>query len=88
MAFSLSNCASVSKFFGLGANDTHAEEAQVLSDAKASDTATRSPASMSHNPLRIMEYCAVDNFSRVLDCYPSLELCERAAQGFALCSGR
>ena len=82
----LSSCSTVQDFFNLGADDTEGRETEVSTANQK--TGDRAPSSINQNPLRVSEYCAVDNFSRVIDCYPTLELCQRAARGFAMCSGR
>jgi hypothetical protein len=88
---SVTACSSASKFWNLGADDDTAKQEDVT---KAANEKTdrkgdaRSPASIDVNPLRVMEWCVLDNFSRNQGCYTSRELCEKAAQGFGMCSGR
>lgn len=82
-------CSSLEKFFDVGQDDTSTRQEEIQASAeKTEKPGDRSPASLSQNPLRVTQYCAVDNFSRVVDCYPTLDLCQRAARGFAMCSGR
>jgi hypothetical protein len=85
---SFSGCASfnesLGRWFDQGPEGTEANETAVVKETETG----RSPASVTSNPLRIQEYCVVDNFSRMGDCYPTVELCQKAARGFGMCSGR